>query len=100
MESTKIPDIHEFFRTAIARERSRKARPLTAPRRPNRRTLSLPPETEHEELWRVFNIAVRLMDVPEARQDARWWAERDEVLLTWDRMLRKGRSVRRGNEKI
>lgn len=48
----------------------------------------------------MFNVAVRLMDVPEAMQDAKWWVERDEVLLTWDRMLREGRSVRGGSARV
>jgi hypothetical protein len=93
---TRRAAIRTFFANAIAHQQSRFGKPATAARRPNRRTLPVPPETDQEELWRVFNIAVRLMDVPEAKQDAQWWSDRDSVLFTWDKLLHNRKAVGRG----
>ncbi len=79
----------EFFARAIAFDRHRRPKPVTAPRKPNRRTLPPQSESDQELTWRMFNLAVRLMDVPEARQDAQWWADRDAVLFAWDGLLRR-----------
>lgn len=89
-------NIREFFTKAIAFNKTRHPKPLIQPRKPNRRTKSLPPESDHELIWRMLNKAIRLMDVPEMRQDAQWWQDRDEVLFAWDKLLR----VRKGAQIV